>query len=447
MVKHGVRPGQTGQLSSMSRSDSMVYFRINQCYIIAMRSQEYFDLVIIGGGLVGASLACALRDQSLKIALIDKTKPVEIKSENFLDAKALALSHISVQILKTIQVWQEIEVAEPLLEVHISKQNKWGVTRIRAAEHRLSALGYVVNADFLNQTLNQTLAKIPNLTFFCPDEISQLTRNEAENNTEEKAWTLQLSSGKIIQTSLLVAADGSESYLRKHQGIAAKVHDYQQTAIVVNIGLEQSHQGIAFERFTTNGSIAMLPFGTNQVKCVWVVPTPEMQALMGLSNTEWLEKIQANFGYQLGQFKQLGRRITYPLRSIYADALYGDRVVFIGNAANTLHPVAAQGFNLGLRDVATLAELLVSANNADKELGSLALLKEYAALRKIDHQTVAQLTDRLSEPSKLQWLGVLACSFLPPFKNGIVKKSLGLESRLGKLSRGISLNSLENKYG
>lgn len=403
------------------------------------KKEEHFDIIIVGGGLAGASLASALKDKPFKIALIDQTPLVQTsensKTEqtNALDARALALSHTSIEILKALQIWQTAsQTASPLLEVHISKAGHFGVTRITAAEQGLSELGFVVSADNLNHTLNTGLTSISNLKIFRPDHIVKMCRQEhSEDKGGEQTdkWVINLNSMQSITGRLIVAADGTESYIRKTLGMDAVKKAYYQTALVVNLELNQSHQGIAYERFTDNGSIAFLPFGERRVKCVWVQPSSTIKEIKNVeqySDEKLLTKIQEAFGYQLGRFIKLGHRTFYPLSSSFAQSLYDDGVVLIGNAANTLHPVVAQGFNLGLRDVATLAEHIILAKQLNEDFGSITVLKQYAESRKPDHQRIRQFTDSIAEPNAFQWLGILACEWLPFVKNAIAKRGLGI---------------------
>lgn len=394
----------------------------------------HFDITIVGGGLVGASLACALKNQNFRVALIDKLPP-QASLENP-EARALALSLTSVECLKTIQVWPMIEQhAAPILSVHVSKQGYFGVTHIKAADHQLPAVGYVVNADSLNIALNQIITKTPAIEIFRPDAILELIN-------QEKNWMLTLHSTKTFTTTLLVAADGVDSTLRKKQGINATVYDHHQKALVTHLTLNQPHQSMAYERFTEDGSIACLPFGIDrqQVKCIWVVPEDKTNHLEALPDAEFIEHIQKNFGYRLGRFIKSGKRITYSLRSITADALYGDRMVLIGNAANALHPIAAQGFNLGLRDAATLGELLVVTQQKKEDIGAIHILQTYAQLRQNDHHSTRQICKHLAEPNKIHWLGIAACEWVLPFKRLITQWGLGKQQKLPKLCRGIPLN-------
>ncbi len=393
-----------------------------------------FDILILGGGLVGASLLCALKDQNFTIALVDKTAMPFDDPEINLDSRALALSLTSVECLKTIKVWPKVlDNAFAISKIHVSMKGRFGNNILDAKAYSLPSFGFVVNANSLNTAINQTVEDTGKINVFRGQEIFSLKK-------EDKLWQIQLSSKKTITAKLIVAADGSDSYLRQHQGVGAKISDYKQAAIVVNVRLEQPHKGIAFERFTIDGSLAMLPFGINQVKCVWIVPAEKLEALKSLSENAFLNAIQDCFGYRLGNLVQLGRRIIYPLRTVYSEAIYGDRWVLVGNAANTLYPVAAQGFNLGLRDVAFLAEELILARKNQQDIGSVEFLRHYASFRVSDHQQICQGTDHLLGSNTLfQWLGILACQWIPPLKHGVVKWGLGMQDRLPKLCRGIEL--------
>ncbi len=391
-----------------------------------------FDVVIVGGGLVGASLACALNHPQLSIALIDKNA-FSLKTVQHFDARALALSMPTIECLKVLNVWPKIHDTTSIIKtVHVSKQGYFGITKMCASEYALPALGYVVSADDLNAALNQAVEKLPNLTLFCPEKIMQLEKIDHD-------WIIQLSDQKKLRTKLLVAADGAKSQLRAQQGIAVKMKDYGQTAIGVNIALNQSHHAVAYERFLENGSIAMLPFGENRVKCVWVVPNDQLEMLKQQSDQAFLKNIQSQFGYRLGFFSEIGKRFFYPLKNVCAEHLYADRFILIGNAANTLHPIAAQGFNLGLRDVATLAEILVKTQNAQQDIGSIEVLRAYANHRIDDHVAIRHFTDSLAKPHVFQWLGILTSEWLMPFKQYVVARGLGRHQNLPKLCRGIRL--------
>ncbi len=389
-----------------------------------------FDIIISGRGLVGASLACCLKNQNLKIAIIDKFLPALLGKKN---ARALALSPPSIKCLEMIDVWPKIaQEASAIVKVHVSKQKHFGVTEISAAQFKLPALGAVIDADILNHALLETLSSLPNVTSFCPDEIIGLSQSKDE-------CSMQLSSGQHLTAKLLVAAEGAVSSLRKKAGIGVKVSEHEQSAIVANVQFEQPHQGVAFERFTENGSLALLPLQMGGMKCVWIVANPQLHHSLSLEKESFLKKIQEIFGFRLGTLLSVGERVCYPLRTVVADALYSDRLVLIGNSANNLHPIAAQGFNLGLRDAAILAEKIVDILAKDEEIGTIQFLQGYAKARENDHHQVRQGTQRLLEPSALQSLGILASEYFPALKHKIGGWGLGENTCLPKLCRGVKL--------
>lgn len=390
------------------------------------------DITIVGGGLVGNSLACALQNQPFKMALIDQAPVIPIK-EN-IDARALALSQSSVRCLQGIGIWKAIAAdAAPIQKIHVSKQGCFGITQL-VGEPELP-LGYVVNADRLAKVFNKTVEQLSTLEIFKPDTIVELKRIK-------DAWQLRLQSGSILVTKLLVAADGTHSPLRKLQGMGVTIDDQHQIALVVNVKCSESPHQVAYERFTQQGSIAMLPF-KEWVKCVWIVPTTTRTLMENMPEDEFLQHLQDAFGYRLGYLLKAGKRITYSLQTVVANSLYDQGLVLMGNAANTLHPVAAQGFNMGLRDVATLAEVLVAARQEKEAIGSVEVLRRYADLRKIDHHAIRQLCRQLAAPTIIQWLGIVACEWALPFKRFIRDWGMGRHQYLPKLCRGIGLSSEE----
>ncbi len=376
-----------------------------------------FDVVIVGGGLVGASLACALENTHLKVALIDKA-PLRTEKPQNAFARALALSATSVQHLQTLQVWSEVSSrATPIKTVHVSKQGHFGATCLDAVAQRVDSLGQVMDADELNLALSNRIQSVKNLTLFPSEQIEQLSKQDG--------WSITLKSGKAISAALLVAADGSYSSLREQQGITATTIDYDQIAVTCNISLNQSHDNVAYERFLDTGTIALLPFGDKRVKCIWIAPAQDVEHAMSFTAPLYLETMQRYFGYRLGEFVAIDKRITYPVKSIFASALYDHGIVLIGNAANTLTPVAAQGFNLGLRDAMELAAVLGVIEQS--KIGSIACLSHYAESRYSDQQKTRTFTQYLNKPTLFQTLGILACEFLPSVKNKVMRTGMGVE--------------------
>lgn len=370
-----------------------------------------FDVVILGGGLVGPSLACALEKKGLQVALIDKrticsTFPVTPR------ARALALSLTSVNLLKQLHVWEMLESnAYPIKSVHVSKKGHFGSTHLQA-NAKQESLGRVVNADVLRCVLHQRLVEMQNVSLFCPDQIKSLNKNT-------KSIQLTLTSGVSLNTRLLVGADGTNSCVREFCGISTEVNDSKQSAILTNVALSRDHQDCAFERFLSDGSIAFLPFGHRQMKCIRVFSSYDAELAMSLTDEQYLAMLQQQFGYRLGILEGIDERYEYPLKTVRATNLYDDRVVLIGNAANTLHPIAAQGFNLGLRDAVTLSTHIMEA------LNSIEGLQRYAAERQKDHDNTHFFSQTLSKPSIFHSIGIAACEWLPWVKSKVISQGIG----------------------
>ena len=388
----------------------------------------HYDIVVVGGGLVGASFAALLKKTSLKIALIDNSpiKAKFIKQSLWHEAKALALSLGSIQQFQKLSLWHLLQpFAEAIKEVQVSQKGRFGLTRILALDYHVEALGYVINADYLNQILNESLESSDNITILKPDEVIKILTNE-EDSKQTSSLSIQLKSGLRLTTSLLVAADGSESTMRTLQGIQASCYDYQQTALSVNLVTTEDHHNIAYERFVDQQIIAILPFGKKQVKCIWVLSKEDNLKIT--SNTdEWLmRKIEEQMGRRIGKILNLSHKLLYPLKSVIADTVYKRNFVSIGNASQTLHPVGAQGFNLGLRDAICLAKIIEKVHLNNGELGSLAILQSYAKQRKVDQEEIAFFTHQMATARnpKLHQLGILLSEWISPIKHYIAAKGM-----------------------
>lgn len=384
-----------------------------------------YDIAIIGSGLVGASLGAALSCQDFRIAMIDKAPPPDLPDAEF-SARAIALSAISLKYLETLEILPKLKpYLDPIHSVWVSEQGRFGITRITAGEYGLSALGAVIEADRLNYLLNQTLEDAENISLFRATKIKTLSR-------EEGIWRITLADGSVLKSNLIVGADGSDSLVRISQGVGVSCKVYPAMAIVVNVALARSHQQRAFERFTETGSLAMLPFGENRVKCIWILPPKEAQSLSALSEEAFLQALQFHFGHRLGKMVRIGKRLLVPLKQSLADHLYGLGWVLIGNAAQTLHPIAAQGFNLGLRDVAWLSEQLIDQKRKGGSLQAISCLKNYASKRLGDQASVRKLSDQLIEGSWQRRLGVLSSEWFPPLHRWVTRSGIGLQDELPK---------------
>jgi 2-octaprenyl-6-methoxyphenol hydroxylase len=403
-----------------------------------------FDLLIIGGGMVGASLARAVAGCGLRIGVIEAC-PVEADGQPSFDDRVIALSWGSRLILQGIGVWDDLaSAAEPILKIHVSDRGHFGFSHLDHCDEGVDALGYVITARAMGEVLQKDLAALPAVEFICPANLRAFTLGD-------EAVDVSLEVGgetKRIHTRLLVAADGGDSLVRRLLSIPLKEREYGQTAIIANLTTARPHNGVAYERFTDSGPLAMLPMTGDRISMVWTARHDQVELLMGLSDQEFLQALQTRFGYRLGRLLSIGKRSAYPLRLRQATEQVRRRVALIGNAAHAIHPVGGQGFNLGLRDVAALAETLSDAAGSHLDPGELALLQRYADWRRRDQQVVATITDTLARlfvnplgPMRVaRNIGLLGLDGLPGLKHVLAKQFMGINGRLPRLGRGVSLD-------
>ncbi len=406
--------------------------------------QPDFDLLVVGGGMVGASLARSVSGLGLRVAVVEAFA-LEGDSQPSFDDRVIALSWGSRLILQGIGVWTAMaRAAEPIRRIHISDRGHFGFTHLDHAQEGVEALGYVVTARAMGEVLQQDLADQSGVAFICPAKLTAFT-------IEPDRVQVDLRQGdvaKTYSTRLLVAADGGDSQVRRLLSIALREREYGQTAIIANLTASQHHGGVAYERFTDSGPLAMLPMTEGRISMVWTARDDEVESLMALDDEDFLQGLQRRFGYRLGRLETIGRRFAYPLRLRQAAEQVRSRVALIGNAAHTIHPVTGQGFNLGLRDVAVLADLIRDAAHAQQDLGDMALLKHYADWRRRDQQAVAWITDSLARlfanplgPLRLaRNLGLLGLDGLPSLKHLVARQFMGINGRLPRLGRGVSLD-------
>lgn len=396
-----------------------------------------YDLIIVGGGMVGASLACALKNSDLKIAIIEAFSP-NSKQQPSYDDRAIALAYGSQVIFEAMGLWSQLAThSTAITDIHVSDRGHFGVTRLSAQQENIPALGQVITARTMGQVLNHALSQQQNIEMICPASVAALTQHS-------DFIEVVLDDDRRLSSKLLIAADGGNSTIRQLLNLGALQHDYQQTAITANITPERPHQGCAFERFTDSGPIALLPMSDNRCSLVWTVQSGDEIDILKLSDHDFLAQLQDRFGYRLGKLIKVGQRNNYPLKLVQTDQTVQQRIVLIGNAAHNLHPIAGQGFNLGLRDVAALADVLSTTNN---DCGDPHLLHDYKQWRQQDQDNVITMTGNLvtlfsnNNPilGHLRGAALSVIGALPPAKHWLARKSMGLGRKQPRLGRGISL--------
>ena len=391
------------------------------------------DIAIVGGGLVGASLALGLANTPLRVALIEASLPPV--GEAHWDERCIALNHASQRIFEALGAWSELTAhATPITSTHISERGRLGVARFSADEAGVEALGYNLPVRILGETLLRRASTLPQVQMLCPARV-------VGQQAVAEGVRLQLDQDRSVTAKLVVAADGMNSAVRAQLGIAAERQEYEQSAIVSAVRVTRPNSGCAYERFTPEGPIAVLPKPGDACSLVWTTPAEQVRERMAWSDEVFMAQAQAVFGERLGRFTMLGRRQSWPLSRVMSARLTAPRTIFVGNAAQSLHPVAAQGYNLGLRDVATLAEIL-TAHSGDP--GTAELLVDYEARRSRDRRRVADFTDRLVRVFSnrvpglrgLRHLGLLALDLAPPLKDAMLWQNLGYGGVAPRMARG-----------
>jgi 2-octaprenyl-6-methoxyphenol hydroxylase len=402
---------------------------------------QQHDILICGGGLVGASLALALSQLEFDVALAEAVPFGKIEQPSF-DERTTAISNGTQRIFNALGVWPLIErFATPIKRIHISEKGRFGFARIEASEQGLSQLGYVVVNRVMGEALWRRL-QAAKTTIYAPARVTAL-----ELIGDRQAVTLD--SRESTSARLVIAADGARSVVREAVGVSAFTKDYRQTAVIANIACQKFHNHVAYERFTTEGPIAILPLTDARVGLVWVLATELANDILQLSDADFIERLQAAFGLRLGRFTQVGKRFSYPLSLTQSERHIADRLAIVGNAAQGLHPIAGQGFNLGLRDAACLAEVIADARHENSKVdpGSDEVLRRYAEWRGEDRKGIVKLTDGLvrlfsvnAAPIRtLRNAGMLLFDLSPQAKNYLAQLSLGAAGRIPRLARGGAL--------
>jgi 2-octaprenyl-6-methoxyphenol hydroxylase len=419
-----------------------------------------YDVVIIGGGMVGASLASALlpaiRDHGLKVALVETFALPEdadqVLYQPSYDDRSTVLSYGSRCLLQQLGVWEKLsEHVSPIEHIHVSDKGRFGAARLHASEHGIDALGYVVENAWLGRVLLQQLVESAAVECISPASVSSVTQLVDDDGLVCQQVTLQRGEkSQTLVTRLAVIADGGRSQVCQQLGLDVHKTDYQQYAIVANVSAERPHGNVAYERFTPEGPVALLPLhekGAPQQSrsaLVFTAAADQIVELMELNEQDFLQVLQLRFGYRVGQFTRLGKRDSYPLMLQRIKEQVRPGLVVIGNAAHTLHPVAGQGFNLALRGLMALAETLQEAATNGQNPGDFKRLQAYFSEQQRDQDKTIAFTDQLFKVfgsdsailKKLRGRGLLALEFFNPAKQLFARQAMGLGDKLPRVTGG-----------
>ena len=402
--------------------------------------ETHYDVVVVGGGMVGASFAIAL-DQAMAPPLsILVVEAVDHSSNSArqpsFDARSTALSYGSRQILERMGLWPQLQDAvTPITEIQVSDMGHFGSTRLQHAEHGVDALGYVIENARMGTALNSAIDASSAIGLLSPARIVSV-------KPQPTGMALEIAAGDsrtVVAAGLVALADGGKSPICEQLGIGQRQENYEQHAIIANVAFESPHRNVAYERFTDTGPLAVLPLQSidneNMGSLVWTVSAEQSQSLMAQDDSALLQALQDRFGNRLGRFTRIGKRFCYPLSLSIASEQVRPGLVLLGNVAHTLHPVAGQGLNLALRDIECLVEVLAEAAAAQESPGAMPVLQRYLEAQDFDQQKSMAFTDTMvrlfsSNSVPKVWarkLGLLSIDLLPPLKRSFADQAMGLK--------------------
>jgi 2-octaprenylphenol hydroxylase len=396
-----------------------------------------FDLVVVGGGMVGAALACAMAESGFQVCVLEAQEPQTQWPPGEVDLRVSALSRASQRILYNLGAWERMTQlrVSPYTDMQVWDAGGKGSIHFSAAEIGEPNLGHIVENRVTQLALWERLAQLPNATMLCPGSLSRL-----EFGDSPRLW---LDDGRILQAGLIVGADGRDSLVRKMAGIGIQGWDYDQHAIVATVRPQQHHQFTAWQRFMPTGPLALLPILDGHCSIVWSTSPLQAQELMGLDDDAFCEVLSLASERRLGEMLEVGPRGLFPLRLGHAETYIREGLALVGDAAHAIHPLAGQGVNLGFLDAATLAEVLVEAKKAGRKLGALTTLRRYERARKGDNLGMLAAMDlfkrffsnEILPVQLLRNFGLSLVDHAGPLKDMIMRRAMGLTGELPELAR------------
>ncbi len=393
------------------------------------------DIAIIGGGLVGASLGAALapliEQQGLSVAVIEAAPLLDQAATTWqpsFDARASAIAEGSARHFAAMGLWEAMaEEATPIRQIHISEQGRFGATRLRHDDLGVEALGHVIPNAWMGRVLHRRLAELP-LEWHCPSRVETIEPMAGGHR-------LGLSDGSHLEAGLTVLADGGRSGLKERLGIESRESPYGQVAVIASVATSLPHDGLAWERFTSQGPMALLPLKGQAMELIWTHVAGQETRRMALSDGDFLAELQAAFGDRAGRFRRVGTRHAYPLSLITAREFVRPGLAVLGNAAHSLHPVAGQGFNLALRGVMDLVAAIEAGQAHGDSPGEMTVLEDFEARRRPDRRNVIRFSDGLIRLfgidnvllSRARAAGLVGLNLAGPLRRTLARRAMGLE--------------------
>ena len=397
------------------------------------------EILIIGAGPVGCTLAALLGKAGIECTLLNTTAGAAAKTDSGPDPRALALTHASVRILQNFALWRQLpeERIGHFSAMQVWDENGTGRVEFNSAELCESRLGHIVEQTLIQTGLDKVIAALPAVTVHTDLVVLELSK-------QDDKITIALNDGRRLSAGLIVAADGVHSQVRELAGIEYKIHDYGQSAMACVVHTSLPHEHIARQRFLTHGPLAFLPMAeSNQCGIVWSTLPEHAQHLLNSEESAFKTELQQAFDHTLGEVVACGPRVVFPLKRAQAKCYCQDRLALVGDAAHSVHPLAGQGFNLGLLDAASLFEVIQAAKQRHKDAGTLPVLRRYERWRKGENYFMMMafegfkyLFENQSRPvPQLRNAGMHAFNHLPPLKQKVMRWAMGLEGDLPELAR------------
>ena len=399
---------------------------------------DHFDVVIVGAGMVGSTLACSLAKTTLRVGVLEARPPVTAWDADSIDLRVSAVTAASQQIFKGLGAWDEMvaQGVSPFREMHVWDAGGDGAIHFDSADIGEDRLGYIVENRVIQKALFDRMMMQENVEFICP---ARLTSMDIHSDTAD----LELEGGRRIKARLVVGADGGNSQVRQLAGIGTQGWSYDQKAIVATVKTTEPHRETAWQRFLPEGPLAFLPLRSGGCSIVWTTSPARADELLGMDEQTFMDELTQAFDTKLGRIMECGPRAAFPLRLQHVNSYVKERLALIGDAAHTIHPLAGQGVNLGLLDAAALSEVLGVAREKGHDIGAFHVLRRYERWRKGDNLLVMAVMDGFKrlfgsslEPLRtLRNFGLNLTNAAMPVKNQIMLHAMGLKGDLPRLAR------------
>ena len=410
--------------------------------LLRWTNMKKFDVVIIGGGMVGSTVACALGNSSLKVAIVEQTLPESFSPEQPHDLRISALSIASQNILQAIGAWDGILTRRSCPFKRMRVWETTGDTEFNCDDIARPELGFIVENRVTQLALLESLDKFDNIELIAPVKIKTI------DYSPQKETVLQLDDGMELETKLLIAADGGNSRVRQTAGIGVTSWDYKQHAFVIYVETNYEQQDITWQRFVPSGPQAFLPLTGNYGSIVWYNSADEIKRLKSLSNKDLIEELSVTFPDCLGKINQVLGKASFPLKRQHSQQYIKQGIALVGDAAHMINPLAGQGVNIGLLDAAALAEVLIEAAEKGDDIASIEVLQRYETMRRNENLKMMTVMDAFyrvfsNDILPLRFfrnMGLGLAERLSPIKNKVVRMAIGLEGKLPKLALGKSLH-------